>query len=86
MAAAAGDSAESRRLWATPAAELGVLDRFGAAGLEQGEGRIAPRTGDSVGMLEVWGGFGEEDGIALGVGDHVARVFYFPRKPQGRIY
>jgi hypothetical protein len=67
MAAAAGDSAESRRLWATPAAELGVLDRFGAAGLEQGEERIAPRTGDSVGMLEVWGGFGE-DGIALGGG------------------
>jgi hypothetical protein len=38
MAAAAADSAESRCLWAIPAAELGVLGRFRAAGLEQGEG------------------------------------------------
>jgi hypothetical protein len=28
----------------------------------------------------------EEDGIALGMGDYVACVFYFPPKPQGRIY
>jgi hypothetical protein len=43
---AAADSAESRRLWAIPAAEPGVLDRFGAAGLEARARGGADRAGN----------------------------------------